>query len=468
LNTASSSDATVAGGFSNTASGPGAAIGGGALNIATHGGTVGGGENNTASYFYSTVGGGWGNTSSSDATTVGGGEGNTALGQYSTVAGGVSNTASNSFATVGGGYLNTAAGDGSSIAGGWTNVASDSYATVGGGQNNTASKEYTTIGGGGNNIASQFASTIGGGLQNTASGVYATIVGGMQAVADRYGMQAYSAGRFAANGDAQISTFVLRTTTSNNVATTLSLNGADYFSENRTGSRTLASFGLTSASDPLSAVPISDGWVKINGTEIYVDVAGIDGNGGDTVSDLVNRINLSSYAPGSEVTATVVGDSIVLNTPNSLTGIIIGEPTEFGPQNGYSNFFHVFGLTKDASEDYQGITSSDRAIISYATVYERLTVSNNKTLAFTATICGTREGLADQSMFVRRGIIKNVAGTTTIVGSVQTIGTDITAAGTSVAVTADASNNALQINVVGVTSQNWRWVARVEAVEIGY
>jgi hypothetical protein len=71
-------------------------------------------------------------------------------------------------------------------------------------------------------------------------------------------------------------------------------------------------------------------------------------------------------------------------------------------------------------------------------------------------------------MFVRRGIIKRVGGTTSIVGSVQTIGTDITAAGTSVSLTADTLNNALQIDVVGVAGENWRWVARVEAVEIAY
>jgi hypothetical protein len=102
---------------------------------------------------------------------------------------------------------------------------------------------------------------------------------------------------------------------------------------------------------------------------------------------------------------------------------------------------------------------------------ERLTISTGKVLAFTATICGTREGLADQAMFVRKGLIKNTAGTTSLVGSIETIGTDVKTAGastTSVALTADTSNNALQIDVVGVAGQNWRWVARVEAVEIGY
>jgi hypothetical protein len=63
--------------------------------------------------------------------------------------------------------------------------------------------------------------------------------------------------------------------------------------------------------------------------------------------------------------------------------------------------------------------------------------------------------------------IKNVGGTTSLVGTVNTIGTD-EAAGTSIAITADDTNDALQINVTGVTSETWRWVAVVYGVELAY
>jgi hypothetical protein len=101
----------------------------------------------------------------------------------------------------------------------------------------------------------------------------------------------------------------------------------------------------------------------------------------------------------------------------------------------------------------------------------RLTIPSNKVFGFTVNICGTKQGLGEQSMFVRKGYIKNVAGTTSLIGTIDTIGTDIKTAGattTDVALTADDTNDALQINVIGVTGENWRWVASVDAVEISY
>jgi hypothetical protein len=46
-----------------------------------------------------------------------------------------------------------------------------------------------------------------------------------------------------------------------------------------------------------------------------------------------------------------------------------------------------------------------------------------------------------------------------------TIGTD-NAAGTSISLTADDTNDSLKIEVTGIASETWRWVASVDAVEI--
>lgn len=71
--------------------------------------------------------------------------------------------------------------------------------------------------------------------------------------------------------------------------------------------------------------------------------------------------------------------------------------------------------------------------------------------------------------YVRRVVIKNVGGTTSLVGSVETIGTDIEDnASTDVVITADDTNDALQISVTGITAETWRWVAVVEGLEIAY
>jgi hypothetical protein len=66
-------------------------------------------------------------------------------------------------------------------------------------------------------------------------------------------------------------------------------------------------------------------------------------------------------------------------------------------------------------------------------------------------------------------VIKNVGGTTSLVGSVETIGTDIEDnASTDVTVTADNTNDALDISVTGIAGETWRWLAVVDGLEIAY
>jgi hypothetical protein len=97
----------------------------------------------------------------------------------------------------------------------------------------------------------------------------------------------------------------------------------------------------------------------------------------------------------------------------------------------------------------------------------RLTIPSGKILQTQVTILGSKSDGTAVASYMRQVTIKNVAGTTSLVGTVNTIGTD-EAAGTSIAITADDTNDALQIAVTGITSETWRWVAVVEGVEIAF
>jgi hypothetical protein len=131
-------------------------------------------------------------TSGVFAATIGGGGEN-----------GGENRVTDHYGTVGGGYRNRA-GDNAGL----TNDRLS--ATVSGGQYNIASGYSATVGGGDTNTASGYDATIGGGYYNTAWGSYATVPGGHSAAATHYGEMAYASGAFAANGDAQTSTYVMR------------------------------------------------------------------------------------------------------------------------------------------------------------------------------------------------------------------------------------------------------------------
>ena len=99
----------------------------------------------------------------------------------------------------------------------------------------------------------------------------------------------------------------------------------------------------------------------------------------------------------------------------------------------------------------------------------RITIASGTMFLFTAKIVGVKSDGTSRACYVRKGSIINVAGTTTLVGTIETIGTDVEDnASTDVAITADDTNDALQINVTGITSETWRWVAVVEGVEIAY
>jgi len=97
----------------------------------------------------------------------------------------------------------------------------------------------------------------------------------------------------------------------------------------------------------------------------------------------------------------------------------------------------------------------------------RLTIPSGKYLTGTINIAGIKSDGTAAASYIRQFSIKNVAGTTSLVGTVNTIGTD-EAAGTTISITANDTNDALKVEVTGITSETWRWVAAVDVVEVAY
>jgi hypothetical protein len=99
----------------------------------------------------------------------------------------------------------------------------------------------------------------------------------------------------------------------------------------------------------------------------------------------------------------------------------------------------------------------------------RLTIPSGKVFSFIAQITGIKSDGSAVAKYIREGTIKNVGGTTTLAGSIITIGTDHEDnASTDVTITADDTNDALDISVTGIAAETWRWVAVVQGVEIAY
>jgi hypothetical protein len=193
----------------------------------------------TGSADYSTISGGYDNTNNQLAGTIAGGAhhllddaaggthgtilgGSTQkilAGQYCTIAGGRLNTInSGDNSTIAGGYTHSIDAANGTIGGGFTNTISSlgQQGTIAGGQSNTVSAAVATVGGGRDNIASGDYSTVPGGRTNTAAGHYSLAIGRESKTgtgANGQGQLAHAAGMFAAAGDAQVSHWVLRKTT---------------------------------------------------------------------------------------------------------------------------------------------------------------------------------------------------------------------------------------------------------------
>lgn len=97
----------------------------------------------------------------------------------------------------------------------------------------------------------------------------------------------------------------------------------------------------------------------------------------------------------------------------------------------------------------------------------RITIPSGKIYNFQVQIVGAKSDGSAVARYLRQATIKNVSGTTSLVGSVIAIGTD-EAAGTSIAITADDTNDALAITVTGISSETWRWHATIIGSELAY
>jgi hypothetical protein len=136
--------------------------------------------------------------------------------------------------------------------------------------------------------------------------------------------------------------------------------------------------------------------------------------------------------------------------------------------HGGDGFSSVSGSAQKITAVLFGKTTTNSAVellTSYTNV--RLTIPSGKVMAMLVNITGVKSDGSAVAHYVRQYAIKNVGGTTSEVYAPVTIGTD-TAASTSILLEPNDTNDAVKISCTGITSEIWRWVASVDAVEVIY
>ena len=99
---------------------------------------------------------------------------------------------------------------------------------------------------------------------------------------------------------------------------------------------------------------------------------------------------------------------------------------------------------------------------------EHFFILDESTHAITIDIVCRQDTGASHAYFKRQVLIERTGGTTAIVGAVQTIGTDINASAYGLAITADDTNDRLEIKVTGAAATNLRWHANLQISELSY
>ncbi len=133
--------------------------------------------------------------------------------------------------------------------------------------------------------------------------------------------------------------------------------------------------------------------------------------------------------------------------------------------NANANLRGMFGALPFSVVYWGGSTTNATATVLNldATATSRFTIAANTALAVDILLVARRSDTADKWLVARRflGIRRDGSNNTALIGTVQTLGTDQSAGSPTwtFALTADDTNEALQLEVTGAASETIQWRA---------
>jgi hypothetical protein len=356
-----------------------------------------------------------------------------------------------------------ASGNRSVVCGGFNNVAIGFENFVGGGSNNISNGNTSIIVGGLNNRTSGIRSTIGGGGSNNASGDASTIPGGASNVAKSN--RSFVAG--SVNIAAQKVHRANNITSSTDTLTILDAIAAD-FDDTTTDALQIIYFNNTFSS-----------WGKISST-----VSSAIQSGNDVTLVLTTNVGASGQTFSKVRVVNIAetdteSDQVVQGAANiaSVKYSAVGGGFE-GKASRYGETSHAAGAF-DSNGDAQHTVLIARKLTTDNTSNQalfldgssaRLTLPAKTSWTFEIKLSAYNDTDNAAAGWIYRGVIRrDNANSTTIVGSlIEESWKDTAMDDTSTSVTADDTNEALEIRVTGLTDKNIRWVAVVDISQVSY
>lgn len=339
-----------------------------------------------------------------------------ASGNYSTISGGRSNRASGIGSTIGGGGYdgdvvsgNVASGRATTIAGGHGNEASVDLASVGGGDYNTASGYVTTVAGGQFNIAGDYGATVAGGISNVASVELAFVGGGAENNAS--GVRSVIGGGQGNNASGEYSTII----------------GGQGNTATGVGS---VAMGTGTVSQGSRSIALGGG-------------VGASGDYSVAMGGFGNAMGNFSQSSGLNAAATRYGQSA--HGSGAFATIGDAQHSDFVARN----------TSTDSSWTELYLDGSSAT----------LTIPSGTAWTYVIHITGL-SSTGDVGSYEIKGAVKNISGTTSLIGTatVTTLAEDLP--NWNVRVTGDNTNDKLMIEVLGDDDTTIRWVASVSTTEV--
>jgi len=279
-------------------------------------------------------------------------------------------------------------------------------------------------------VASGVGSVISGGANNTAYGEYSTVGGG-------YGNSAGSGISTVAGGDTNL------------ISAEWSFIGGGDHNSIGVGSdySTIAGGQSNSVEEGILLTTIAGGGANEISTGDY---GAIGGGRSNEVAAIYGTV-----PGGYQAKADKYGQVATASGCFSVTG------------DAQTSRFTVRKSTSNA-------TPTELALDGVGTTF-KFTIAAGASWAFHGTVVG-RDSSGNSACWEIKGGIKNVSGTTSLIGSptVSLLGADAAAVTAgwgvvgAISVTADNTNDSLKITVTGAASSNIRWVASLRTSEVSY
>lgn len=378
--------------------------------------------------------------------------------QWRTTSGGKTQSNLADFGTIGGGDSNvvTSQCDWGTISGGDRNSCSATTGTISGGSQNEITADYASIVGGyKNGVTANYASSLGG-SQNNAAATYSLIAGGLQ------NNIASGATNAAICGG-----------TLNDIAVNAS-NATVVAGNNNDVTSATADYGFIGGGT--SNELASDGYAVIAGGSNNLANGEYSVIGGGVDNQITSAGDKGVVVGGEANTASAVYSTVIggaFNSAETAASVAMGryaKTTILGERAFAADEFAVAGDQQISEVMLNRTTTTATQVPLVIRSANQMNIAPGATWVFRVSVVARRTDTgSDSAGYTCDGVIKNSAGTTSLVGTatITTLAEDTGAAAWSVDCVADDTDDALMVKVTGAASSTIRWVgyARLTRVQ---